>query len=163
MAANATHAVNDFECSWADLGATIDIADGESVEDLDFSAIKFDDSVNVGVRRRRGKKVKSTVGEEDANGSVTLSLASKTAFFRKLMAVAPVRDGQKKISLVTFSLLVQYTPLGSEEIFTTRLDGCRVIGRTSDNAEGPDPTNVELPLYVGQVVDIIDGEEVSLV
>jgi hypothetical protein len=67
------------------------------------------------------------------------------------------------ISLVHFNLIWQYSVLGDVEIYERRMKGCRWMGDTMNDTEGSDPQEVEVPLSVMQVVDVIDGLEVVLV
>ena len=67
------------------------------------------------------------------------------------------------ISLVQFQIQVQHTPPGSDEIYEFRLKGCRIAGRTLNSAEGSDAEQVEVPLSIIELVDIIDGQEIVLI
>jgi len=99
-----------------------------------------------------------------------------------LLAAAPVRGSQSLLSLAVFTINIQFSPptggglagqaigaaanalgVGGGGIFETRLKGCRVIGRNISAAEGNDAQQVEVPLSVIEIVDIVGGKEVVLV
>lgn len=162
MPSQAYPSVNGFECSWADIGVSIDIPDAEELDALDFTAIKWDRSVTVGVRKRGGVVVNTTLGEVDQSASATVSRKSYTRLLRALAAVAPVVNGVKRLSAVKFSILVQHTPVGDDEIYENKLVGCRLLGDADDMAEGPDADDIEITLNPMRVFNLLDGEETSL-
>lgn len=162
MTRQAYPSVNGFQCSYADSQLTLDVPDGAQLTDLDISAYKWSRTVNQGVRKQGGVVTNVTVGDLDQDASITLSRESNDRLIRELAKVAPVQGGTKRLSLVRFSLLVQYTPVGSTAIFEYKLVGCRYLGDSDDAAEGSDPDEIEVPLGPTRIFNIIDGEEISL-
>lgn len=79
------------------------------------------------------------------------------------MKKAPTRGNQKRIGLVAFDIMIQHTPPGEVEIYTTKIKGCRYLGDADDMAEGSDADQIEVTLNPIEIVNIIDGEEVVLV
>jgi xanthine dehydrogenase small subunit len=63
-----------------------------------------------------------------------------------LAAVAPQRGNQRLISLVSFDILVQHTPINYDAVYTTKVKGCRYLGDSDDMKEGPDADQIEITL-----------------
>lgn len=154
--------------SWADIlvratpmqggapsGALIDLKD--------IKAINTEITVEVGEQQGAsgGRVMKRTTGQVKYSASMTLYRDGYQRFMRALMALAPSRGNQRLISLVHFGVQIQHTPPGSVEIFEYRLKGCRVLGRTMNSAEGTDAQEVEVPLSVLEIVDMVDAAEVA--
>lgn len=163
-------AVNDFPIIDGIAPSFADVAVKTSGTNLalltvdDIQAVNTGTSLEVGVQRGAsgGRKMKRTTGSADAEASLTLYYNGYQKLLRNLMAAAPRRGNQARISLVHFQVDVQFTPPGDIEIYEFRIKGCRVAGRTINAAEGTDAQLVELPLNTIDIADIIDGVEVVL-
>jgi hypothetical protein len=44
-----------------------------------------------------------------------------------------------------------------------KLKGCRLLGRTFNATEGSDAQQIEVPLSVIEIVDVVDGRDVVMV
>jgi hypothetical protein len=141
MTNQAFPSLNDVEPSWADIAVTATVNGGALVDMADISAITWSRSVEVGERRG----------------------ASGGRVIKALMALAPQRGNQRRISLVGFDIMVQHTPPGEDEIYQTKIKGCRYLGDSEDNGEGSDADTIEVTLSPIEIVQIIDGEEVALI
>lgn len=154
---------------------------GPLLEIGDIAAIDYNASVEIGEQREGGRVVNRTRGSSSYEASMTLYASGYQKLLTGLIAAAPVRGSQSLISLAVFTINIQFTPpagggvagqaLGAAAnalgvgggIFETRLKGCRVIGRNISAAEGNDAQQVEVPLSVIEIVDIVGGKEVVLV
>lgn len=136
--------INEVEPSWADLAINIPLYSGPTVQTKDIAAIKYNDKVDVGVKRgtNGGRKTGRTTGQLDNDASITFYLNG----WKILRTALASKD--KRISLVGFDIMVQFTPPGSPDIISHKIVGCRVVGRTFDLAEGPDPQKIEIPLNI---------------
>lgn len=134
--------LNDVEPSWADIGLSFPIYGGLTFITKDVAAVKWSDKVEVGIVRgtNGGRKTKRTTGQYDNDASITFYRSGWAAFRRALA------EKDKRISLVGFDIIIQHTPPGSIEIFNVKIAGCRVLGRSSDMAEGADADKIEIPL-----------------
>lgn len=148
--------------SWADIIVKATLFTGPLLRVKDIAAINTASNVEVGEQRAGGRVMKHTTGALTDEASLTLYRSGYQQFIKKLMLIAPNRKAQKIISLVYFDIQVQHTPPGSTEIFEYHLRGCRVGGRTMNGAEGTDADQVEVPLHIKQIVDIVDGVEVVM-
>lgn len=134
--------LNDVEPSWADVTLSLPIYGSETVITKDIAAVKWSDKVDMGVVRgtNGGRKSKRTTGLYDADSTVTFYKSGWATFRVKLAAVNP------KISLVGFDIIIQHTPPGSSNIFTVKITGCRIAGRSSDMSESADADKIEVPV-----------------
>lgn len=166
--------------SWADIAVRVSPGGGPLIEIGDIAAIDWNGSVEIGEQREGGRVVNRTRGSSSYEASMTLYASGYQKLLAGLIAAAPVRGSQSLLSLAVFSINIQYTPptggglagqaigavagaLGVGGIFETRLKGCRVIGRNVSAAEGNDAQQIEVPLSVIEIVDVINGREVVLV
>lgn len=156
--------LNDIEPSWADLSVTISPYDQSLLDITEIAAIKWARSVEVGTRKGTsgGRIMARTTGESSFEASATFYRTGHEKLIAGLAANAPTRGNQKRISLVAFDILIQHTPPGSSQIFTTKIKGCRLLGDSSDMAEGTDAQQIELTLNPIEIVSIVDGEEILL-
>lgn len=165
MASNEYPTINGFAPSWADIVVKAK-PNGASIIDLKWiKAINTSGSVEVGKARgaHGGRVMKRTTGSVDYEASVTFYREGAIAFKRALMAIAPSRGNQRILSLAALSVIeIQHTPLNADEIYLRRIKGARVIGDTLNMAEGTDAEEVEVPLDVLEIVDVVDGVEVPL-
>jgi hypothetical protein len=147
--------------SWADINVRISPTGGNLIEMGDIAAINTDWAVEEGQQREGGRVLKRTSGSLEQNGSITLYASGYQKFLRGLKSAMPLNaKGQRRASLAFFLIHVVYTPPGSTDLLEYKAKGCRMLGRTIDASEGTDAQQVEVPLSVLELVDIIDGEEI---
>lgn len=163
--------MNDISPSWADMKFTFALAGGGPITGAlpvidvsDIAAVNTSRTVEVGKKYglSGGRMTGRSTGQESSEASITFWLDGLVTFKEILMTVAPIRGGQAAISLVHFNITQLWTPPMSTKIFHRKILGCRVLGDTLNSAEGPDIQQVEVPLSVAQIVDVINGREVSL-
>ncbi len=160
--------VNGVATSWADIVVTGTPEGGPQIDIKDIAAISTSRTVEVGEQRGAsgGRVTRRTTGQVSYEGSITFYRSGYQKFLRSMVAAAKaqglVRGNQIAISPVVFGLQIQHTPLGSDEIYDRRAKGCRVLGDTLDAAEGTDADQIEVPLSIIEIADILDGEEVVL-
>ena len=172
--------INGFAPSWCDIAVRISPGGGPLIELGDIAAIDYNGSVEIGEQREGGRVTNRTRGSSSYEASMTLYASGYQKLLAGLVAAAPLRGKQSLLSLAVFSINIQFTPptgggvagqaigavagaLGVGGIFETRLKGCRVIGRNISAAEGNDAQQVEVPLSVIEIVDVIGGKEIVLV
>jgi len=151
--------------SWADLTVTIKAyAGGEEIEVKDIAAINSGVTVEVGEQRGTGGRMRRrTRGQGSYEGSIEFYRAGYQKFLRMLASVAPLEGGERVVSLVHFDVFVQHIlPESSDdpEIYGYKIMGARGLGRQMNSAEGVDADKVEVPLSVGKIVDVIDGNPI---
>ena len=148
--------------SWADIVIKATPIGGNLIDLIDIAAINTNTTVEVGEQRGAtgGRVRKRTTGSVSYEASMTLYRTGYQTLLRNLQALAPVRGNQRLVSLVHFQIQVQHTPPGDEEIYEYVLKGCRWMGRALNGAEGTDADQVEVPLSVIEIADIVDGVEV---
>lgn len=156
--------LNGIAPSWADVGVTIPIYEGETVEMVDFAALDWEDTVEIGEQKGAsgGRILRRTTGDLKLDAKATFYRSGLRQLCRSLAKKAPVRGNQKRISLVGFDILIQHTPPGETDIYQVKIKGCRLLGRAWKLAEGPDAEKVDVKLHPIEIVDIIDGEEIVL-
>lgn len=134
--------LNEVAPSWSDLSLSFPMYGGDTVKLTDIAAVKWSDSVEMGMYRgtNGGRKSRRTTGQYDCECTVTFYKAGWVAFQEALAALNP------KISLVGFDILIQHTPPGSAKIFTVKVTGCRIAGRSADMAEGSDADQIEVAM-----------------
>ncbi len=172
--------LNSFAPSWCDIAVRISPGGGPLISLGDIAAVNWNSTVEIGEQREGGRVINRTRGSVSYEASLTLYASGYQKLLAGLVAAAPVRGAQSLLSLAVFSISIQFTPptgggvagqaigavagaLGVGGIFETRLKGCRVIGRNISAAEGNDAQQVEVPLSVIEIVDVINGKECVLV
>lgn len=172
--------INGFAPSWCDIAVRISPGGGPLIELGDIASIDYNASVELGEQREGGRVVNRTRGSVTYEASMNLYASGYQKLLAGLVAAAPLRGTQSLLSLAVFSINIQFTPptggglagqaigavagaLGVGGIFETRLKGCRVIGRNISAAEGNDAQQVEVPLSVIEIVDVVGGKEIVLV
>lgn len=163
MGANEYPMVKEAYVGWAEINIGIDIAEGDSISTKDYSAIDWSDKLEPGQVPGAGP---DTAGRTTGMYSADASFTMYRAAFRKLCK--SLMQKSKRIGTVVFDITVSWSPLDadgatSENVFTTKIVGCRIMERQVSNAPGGDAAAVVVPLSVSKIFDIIDGEEVSLV
>jgi hypothetical protein len=165
MAANDKYPSKDgVACSWADIQVSVSATGAELLTLEDIKAINTGSSVEVGEQRAGGRVMKRTTGARSDEASLTLYASGFQKLLRNLKTAAEslgyTRGAQVVISPVKFDLQFQYSLIGDEEIYECRIKGARYMGRTRNDSEGTDPSEVEVTLSVLEVVDVVDGTEV---
>jgi hypothetical protein len=172
--------INGFAPSWCDIAVRVSPGGGPLIEIGDIAAIDWNGTVEIGEQREGGRVVNRTRGSSSYEASMTLYASGWQKLLAGLVAAAPLRGSQSLLSLAVFSINIQFTPptgggvagqaigavagaLGVGGIFESRLKGCRIIGRNISAAEGNDAQQVEVPLSVLEIVDVIGGKEIVLV
>jgi hypothetical protein len=155
--------------SWADLSVKMTGTGITLAEMKDIKAINSSRAVEVGKKHGAsgGRVMKRTTGAANDEASWTLYRDGYQKMLRTLIAAAVakgyVRGGNEVlISLVHFDIIWFMTPPGDTEIYQREILGARVIGDTMNAAEGTDASEVEVPLSVAKIVDVIDGKRVVL-
>jgi hypothetical protein len=153
--------------SWADIIVRVTPDGAPLLEVKDIAAINTNTTVEVGEQRGAsgGRVVRRTTGQVSYEASMTLYRSGYQKFIRGLKAAAEaaglVRGNQFLIALVHFGVQVQHTPINDAELYEYRMKGCRFLGRDLNGAEGTDADQVEIALNPIEIVDIIDGAEVT--
>jgi hypothetical protein len=139
--------INGQYVSWAEMGISLEVYGGESYKTRDFAALDFDDSLTSEKVKGTGPEpIGRTVGEYEANGSMTMYYASARQFEAALASINP------KIGLVPFDIVVSWSPLsGDGEVNTVKLVSCRLQGRQVSSAPGPAATQQVMALSVMRV------------
>jgi hypothetical protein len=135
--------------SWAEIYPTPQIWGGETIQTRDFKAVDFDDSLIPAKVRGTGPfAISRTVGEHDANASITMYFAAAI----RLMTALKNATTDGKIGLAVFDLPISWTPLdGIGDVYSVRLVSCRLTKRALKNAPGPEATAIEMPLSIMQL------------
>ncbi len=156
--------VNDIAPSWADIGVTFTVGGGDALDMMDIAGIKWSRKVETGDQRGAsgGRVMARTTGQGSQEASATLYRSGLRKLLKSIVAKAPTRGNQKVISGVAFDILIQHTPPGETEIYTTKIKGCRYLGDSDDMKEGNEADKLEVTLNPIEIVQIIDGQEVVL-
>jgi hypothetical protein len=156
--------INDIAPSWADVAITFTVGGGDALDMLDIAALKWSRKVEVGEQRGTsgGRVMARTTGQGSQEASATLYRSGLRRLLKSLAAKAPSRGNQKVIGVVSFDILVQHSPPGETEIYTTKIKGCRYLGDSDDMKEGNEADKLEVTLNPIEIVQIIDGVEVVL-
>ncbi len=151
--------VNGDVCSWADIGCSLSIPDGASVDLFDLDGIKWSDKVEVGEQRGAsgGRVMGTTRGSLSTEASMTITRKGALQFIEALAVAARaaglVRGDQVSISGIRFDILIQHEPMGTTEVLEAKLFGCRFLGRSHDLKQGNEADMVEItlnPLYAAE-------------
>lgn len=137
--------INGQMVSWAEIAIPLEIYDAASFKTADFASIDFSDKLEGAKVRGTGPRVQGrTVGEYDADGSISMYYDKYIAFQAALNAIKP-----NQIGLVPFDIPVSWTPLdGIGTVHTAKLVACRIAGRGVSASPGPDAIVVTLPLSI---------------
>jgi len=156
--------VDGISPSWADIQATFTVTGGDLLQMSDIAGIKWSRKVEVGEQRGTsgGRVMARTTGQVSYEASATLYRSGLRKLQKALVKKAPTRGNEAVIGVVAFDLLVQHTPPGETEIYTTKIVGCRYLGDSDDMKEGTESDKVEVTLNPIRIVNILDGKEVSL-
>jgi hypothetical protein len=155
--------INGVAASWADISVRLSAVDGgELIEMGDIVSIGGASSVEVGYQKEGGLVIKRTAGELSNEAKWVLYGSGLIKLLKGLRAKAPVRNGQRRLSLVHFNVTTLWTPVGSDDILERHYRGCRILSDSQDSAEGTEAERVEMDLNPLQIVRVIDGEEFTL-
>jgi hypothetical protein len=162
---NSFPLLNDVAPSFADVVLKITPTGGPVLTTEDFAALTDGRTVEVGEQRGAsgGRVMRRTTGSISYEASITFYRSGYQTLYRAMAALAPTaRGNQKVLSVVPFNVQIQHTPFGTTEIYDRRWRGCRIIGDGMSLAEGTEADQIEVPVSVIEIVDIIDGVEVAL-
>jgi hypothetical protein len=145
--AQAYPTLNEIEPSWADIAIAIALYSGPTIKTTDVAAITWSDSVDVGTvyGANGGRIKKTTTGQLSCEASLTLY---KTGWKTLRTALAAKN---KRITLVHFDIFVQHTLPGETTVHTVKILGARVVGRSGNDAEGTDASQIEIPINVKRI------------
>lgn len=153
--------------SWADVIVKASPVGAPLIDMVDIKSIDTGTELEIGEQRGAsgGRVLKRTTGSGKQTAKMVLYSSGFVKFLRGLKGIAPSRKGgaQKVIGLAHFGLQIQFTPIGSVEIYETRIKGCRYTGRGLNAAEGTDAQTVDVGLNPIEIVDMIDGIECVLI
>lgn len=165
MALNNDYPIlNGIAPSFADVALKITPDGGPILDTKDFSALSDGRSVEVGEQRGAsgGRVMRRTSGSISYEGSITFYRSGYQKLYRELARFAPLRGNQRALRFVHFGVQIQHTPIGDVEIYDRRWRGVCILGDGFDLAEGTDADQIEVPVSIAEIVDIIDGEEIVL-
>lgn len=150
--------LNGYAPSFADFSATLSLNGAPVLKTADLKELNTGTTVTIGKTMRNGKKHRRTSGSTDPTSGMTVYRSGWHSILRVLGPVAPLVQGVRKISLVTFDMNFWHSPPAVSEIFEVRVKGARILGRDFSDSEGDDPNEVVLTLDVMSVQDIVDGQ-----
>jgi hypothetical protein len=156
--------LNGEEVSYADLQISFLPPDGNAIKEFGIHEFNSSEDSEIGEVRGTtgGRVVARTTGNMKLEASMIMSRRGAQNFIRQLSKNAPTRNGRKLYGRVPFDVVQFSTPLGSDEIYEKRILGCRIAGNKLALKEGNEHDKVELKLHPMDIVEIVDGEEVSL-
>ena len=154
---------DSYAPSFQDIKLTFKLKGGESFEVEDIKGITLNTSVDIGLQRAAGGVVaRRTTGSENHTGSFNIYRAGWQLILKKLRKVAPMKKGKRRIGGIAFSIEIQHSFPGEDEIYCFRVKGCRIAGREFSAQEGNDPDTVNVPMSIGDIVDVVEGEEIGI-
>ncbi len=154
--------LNGIAPSWADVGVSITPNGAAIIQTKQIKSLNSSRKVDVGVQKQGGRVFKRTTGESSQEGTMVLYRDGYDELIREFVKIAPKRGNEYLISLVYFTVQVLHTPPGSVKIYERIWEGVRIIGDTMNGAEGTDADEVEVPVSIVQIADMIDGKKVVL-
>lgn len=144
--------INGAYVSYAQVAASIEIADGESLQTRDFSAIDYSDSVEVVKARGTGAvSLGDAWGVYDAQASFSLFRES----FLRLQRALRAKSRTGGLVEVSFDLLVTYADPATGLTVTDALQGCRLRERALTLSPSADAIAVAVTPSVSLI--LIDG------
>lgn len=149
--------------SWVDLDGAIQIIDGPKLDLEGVKAIKWDNSLEVGVQRRKDGSIKAyTQGMPTPTGSLEFYADGCINFVEKLIDIAIakgfVRNGIARYGMVGFSIITMHTPLGTTQMRKIELLGLRVKKDIAEHSEGVEADTNPLEIIVTDVVRTVNGK-----
>lgn len=132
------------KCSFAEMSISLGIYGGPTFKTADFSAFDWDDSLTPEkIKGTSPYVIGRTVGEYDANASMTMYYAKSVEFQAELAKI------DERIGLVEFDVMLQWAPLrGDGTVYTVKIVSARLMGRSVSSAAGPEATAKEMALSV---------------
>lgn len=127
---------------------------GQSIHTRDYKSIEWDDSlVPEKVRGAGPYALGRTIGQHDANASVTMYQAKALLLIQRLGAGRPDITNGLAAMIATFNMPIFWTPIDDPDnrIYQVALVGCRLTKRAMKNAQGPAANEIELPLSVMRI------------
>lgn len=123
-----------------------------TINGLTYSAVQeisYTHELQPGILRgTRPGKLGRTRGQYDANGSLVMYKSDYQQFITLLQATNPLTGYMEKNFLVT----VIYEEIGSGELITDVLQGCRIVSEENSHSEGSDALQVTAQLDIMQVI-----------
>ena len=148
--------------SYADIAVAIRGQSTPLIEMVAIKSINTGITVEVGEQRGAsgGRVLARTTGSSKVEASAELYYNGYKQMLRGLMAEAPTRGNEVLVSLVHFDIQVTFSLPNSAELYEFVVQGCRLLGRDINPAEGPDAVSVPIKLNPVKIADIVDGKEV---
>ena len=138
--ADRTATINGVVPSWADMSFEFSLYEGRTVEIVDISALNFAENIEVGEKRGAGGRLRGTTrGQGTPEASATMYQEGWNVLEEALAEV-----NADNMSLVMLTVRALWTPPGSSRIDKVEIVGSRVVGLSSSNAEGVDPSAREI-------------------
>lgn len=153
---------NGIAPSWADAVVRITPTDLAAVTVEDIKGINSNVSLETGQQRAGGRVMKFTAGSSNNEASLILYLSGWRALVMALKDAAPLRGDARILRYVHFDVNYVFTPVGETEIYERRLRDCFLAGMPMNGAEGTDAIEVEAPIMVKEIIDVVGGENVQL-
>lgn len=162
---NPLPTLNGVAPSWADIKTTFRTFTGIVLTTADYASIDSKTVVERGVQygASGGRKMRTTTGQAKPEATVSWYRSGFQAMLRAFVVAAPVRGGRKVLGLVFFDLDVRHSVPNDPEIYNRKILGAQLNSADLSMTEGTDAEKVECALEVKEVVDVIDGVEVSLI
>lgn len=158
MANQEYPSLNDTAPSWADVAATVSVYKGDILETCDFKGLKWSREVTAGMQKKAGRPKARPTGEPSYSASATLYREGELKLVETLAKIAPRRGNQRRISLVGFDIVIQWTPpIGEARIHVVKIKGCRYMKDDNESGEGGDPDEVEVDLAPMEIVNVLPG------
>lgn len=148
--------INGALVSYAQVSASLEIADGESISTRDFASIDYSDSVEVVKARGTGAmSLGDAWGVYDAQASFSLYRAS----FLRLQRALRAKSRNGTLVEVSFDMVVTYADPETGLTVTDQLQGCRIRERGLSLSPSADAIAVSVTPSVSLV--LIDGARLA--
>ncbi len=147
--------------SWADLSINFKGANSPKLEMKDLASVESTAKIEIGKLRglSGGKVTRTTTGASDYEGKLGLYQSGFVGLLDNLSGSMQRRGELYVYGTVFFDIQQFWTPFGTDEIFEKQINGCRILGDTLASAEGTDAQQVDLPMYVGEVIYVYRGKK----
>lgn len=160
--------INGDAPSFADVRSYAHIPGGTTNLMIDYKAISFESSLEVGKQYGPGGRLqRRTSGQLDHAASAEYYMTGHEELIKQLGVAAKAlglqrEDGVIQYGLVKFDIQVQWSLPGSDTIYERVIIGARVIKDAESTTEGTDPQTAQLDLSVADIYKLIDGERYAL-
>jgi hypothetical protein len=154
--------LNGIAPSWADVAVSVTPSGASLIKTNQIKSLNSSRKVDVGLQKQGGRVFKRTTGESTQEGTIVFYRDGYDELIREFVKIAPKRGNECLISLVYFTVQVLHTPPGSTKIYERIWEGVRIVGDTMNGAEGTDAQEVEVPVSIIQIADMVDGQKVVL-